>query len=519
MELNERILKIIDTYENGSKSQFAVKTGMHNQAYKLLRHGYKPLKNTIDRIIYAYPDISVEWLTSGIGDMITVRPAVERQEEKTDKFPLTELPGHLTAHQVLSRIMEYIGIDSLPKFSVKLNVSLKYLSQVYNGTQPMGSKLAQIIHKAFPEIPYQWIKTGDNLSGKPQSSSPVEDPGNPQIQSPVQDPTSDQTPELTDDKAEIRTLELQKLKERILKIVDTCENGSKSRFAAKTGMRTQIYNLLEPGYQPRKATIDHIISGYPDISAEWLTSGIGDMTVVRPAAGNKEKEISYPRVETGENLSGKSQSSPQKEDTDNPQIQSPVQDPASDQTRELQERILKVIDTCENGSKYHFSLKTRLQSQIYRLLKPGHKPDKVNIDRIISAYPNISAEWLTSGVGDMTAARPAAGNREEKTSCPQVKTGENPSVKSQSSPQKQDAVNLQIQRPIDHLEKAVQDLTPVQKNLKSIDDKSYIQALESQIQTILKTNMGLLSDYQKAIEINQQLNNTVIELTEKLVDL
>jgi hypothetical protein len=455
-ESHERILKIIDTCENGSKSQFAAKTGLRNQAYSLLKPGYKLGKINIDRIISAYPNISAEWLTSGIGDMTTVSPTVEYKEKTASKFLLAELPDHLTARQVLSHVLKYSGADSLSKLSVKLNVRVSDLNQVDNETKPIGNKLARIIHKTFPEIPYQWIKTGKNPFGKSQSSPQKQDimkqdTGKPQIQSPVHDSTP------------VKPLELQ---ERILKIIDTCENGSKYRFAAKTGLRNQIYTLLKPGHKPSKINIDRIISAYPNISADWLTSGTGDMMTVRPAVEHKEEK------------------------TDKFQLH----DSTPVQARELQERILKIIDTCENGSRYRFATKTGVRNQIYTLLKPGHKPGKVTIDRIISTYPNISAEWLTSGIGDMTTVRPAVEHKEEKTD-----------------------KFLLTELPDQIQSLPVHDSTSVQP-LESIDDKSYIQALELQIQTILKINEGLLSDYQKVIGINQRLNNAVIELTGKVID-
>ncbi|MDR1119516.1 MAG: hypothetical protein LBM08_01190 [Dysgonamonadaceae bacterium] len=665
MELHEKILKIIDTYENGSKSQFAAKTGMHiQQVYKLLKPGHKALKITIDHIISAYPNISVEWLTSGIGDMTIVSPAVEHREEKAGKFLLTELPDHLTAHQVLSHILQYTGIDSLPKLSVKLNVRLSTLNQVYYGTKPMKSTLAQVIHKTFPEIPYQWIKTGENLSVKSQNSPKKRNTGNPQNQSPAHDAASVKALKSIDDKSHIQELELQKLQERILKIVDTCENGSKFHFSAKTGMYQiyrfkpsyqprkatinriisvypnisaewltsgvgdmmtvrpdvehreektdqfpghaltpvnplelqerilkivdicengsksqfatktgmyQIYSLFKPDYQPRKATIDHIISVYPNISAEWLTSGIGDMTTVRPDVEHREEKTDQLLL------------------TELPdQIQSPVHDSTSVQTRELQERILKIIDICENGSKYRFAVKTGMQSHIYKLLKPGHSPGQATIDRVISAYPNISVEWLTSGVGDMMTVRPDVERREEKTdqfpvqdpspaqttelherilkiidTCengskfhfaaktgirnhiyrllqpgykprkitidhiisvyPKISvewltsgTGDMMTVRPDVERQEEKTDQFLLTELSDQIQSPVHDSTLVQ-TMKSIDNKSYIQELELQIQTILKINEGLLLDYQKAIEINLRLNNAVMELTEKVI--
>ncbi|MDR1156448.1 MAG: hypothetical protein LBL04_17225 [Bacteroidales bacterium] len=444
LELQERILKIVDICENGSKSQFSAKTRM-NQVYSLPKPGYQPRKTTIDRIISAYPDISAEWLASGTGDMTTVRPDVEHGEEKTDQSPVHDpSPGRaLELYERILKIIDTCENGSKNRFADKTGIR----THIYKpGYKPRKINIDRII-SAYPDISAEWLAsgTGDMTTVRPG----IEHGEEKTDQSPVHDPSP------------VRALELH---ERILKIIDICENGSKYRFADKTGIRTHIYRLLQPGYQPRKINIDRIISAYPNISVEWITSGTGDMT---PA---------YPGAEHGE------------EKTD----QSPVHDPSPVQSRKLQERILKIIDTFENGSRYRFAAKTGIRHHIYRLLQPGYNPGKVNIDRIISAYPDISAEWLASGIGDMTTVRPDVEHREEKTD--QSPLAELPD---------------QIQSP-------VHDSISVQ-NLKSIDNKSYIQALELQIQTILKINEGLLSDYQKVIGINRQLNNAVIELTEKVI--
>ncbi len=220
MEFNERILKIIDTYEVGSKSRFAAKTGMQNQVYNVLRPGYNPGKITIDRIISAYPNISVKWLTSDIGEM-----TIANTEEKTDKSPIVELPDHLTAHQVISHILKYTGTDSLVKLSIKLNVKLSYLNQVYNGEKTMGGRLAQKIRKVYPELPYQWITTGKNPFKSQGTSIKInevkpkdqvkpkdkvkQDNIKPQIETQVEDPAFDNTLEVIDNKSYIQEMELQ----------------------------------------------------------------------------------------------------------------------------------------------------------------------------------------------------------------------------------------------------------------------------------------------------------------------
>lgn len=207
MQFNERVLKIIDTFEGGSKSQFAKTTGLKSQAYNLLKPSYNPRKITIERLLSAYPQVSRQWLASDIGDMKTANTGSQK-EEMTDKFSLMGLPDQLTSHQVLSHILKYSGIESLAKLSVKLNIKLSDLNQVYTGEKTMGGKLAQIIHKAFPEIPYHWIKTGENSSGKPHTKKKEsQDTIIPVI--PVNDPAPVKKIEPINNKPDAQALELQ----------------------------------------------------------------------------------------------------------------------------------------------------------------------------------------------------------------------------------------------------------------------------------------------------------------------
>lgn len=205
MQFNERVLKIIDSFETGSKSQFAKTTGLKGQVYNLLKPSYTPRKITIERLLSAYPQVSRQWLTSDIGDMIITNTG-SQEEEKKDKFNLSEIPDQLTSHQVLSQILKYSGIESLAKFSVKLNIKLSELNQVYNGEKTMGGKLAQTIHKTFPELPYHWIKTGEKSSRK---SNKKQNEIAIIPENPVNDPAPVDIKESTHNKTDKQELELQ----------------------------------------------------------------------------------------------------------------------------------------------------------------------------------------------------------------------------------------------------------------------------------------------------------------------
>lgn len=65
---------------------------------------------------------------------------------------------------------------------------------------------------------------------------------------------------------------------RILQIINKFEQGIRADFARKIGVQRQyISNLIRDGYPVGQKIITGIINNYPEIDANWLTSGEGDM--------------------------------------------------------------------------------------------------------------------------------------------------------------------------------------------------------------------------------------------------
>ena len=66
------------------------------------------------------------------------------------------------------------------------------------------------------------------------------------------------------------------------------------------------------------------------------------------------------------------------------------------------ERILKIIDTLEQGNKSSFDRKVVKSPQyIQKLVKDGHNPSSKVLTSILDSYPELSSKWLLSGTGNM----------------------------------------------------------------------------------------------------------------------
>lgn len=64
----ERISYLVDTLEGGNARSFSEKTGISEQSVSCLRHGKYKLGKFVVRIASAYPDVNVNWLSSGEGE-------------------------------------------------------------------------------------------------------------------------------------------------------------------------------------------------------------------------------------------------------------------------------------------------------------------------------------------------------------------------------------------------------------------------------------------------------------------
>lgn len=64
---------------------------------------------------------------------------------------------------------------------------------------------------------------------------------------------------------------------RIRKIVDEKANGNKKEFSSIINIVQVTFNRYMNGRTPSYEVIDSILRAFPDISAEWLLRGEGEM--------------------------------------------------------------------------------------------------------------------------------------------------------------------------------------------------------------------------------------------------
>lgn len=148
---------------------------------------------------------------------------------------------------------------------------------------------------------------------------------------------------------------------------------SKKKFAEAIGMeQTTVNNQL---IGKRGLSIDLVLSvlaSFPDISAEWLLRGNGNMKI-------SEKDSVYPRISM--------------ESYDN--------DETADQS--INERINIVMRECNYRSVNQLANKIGVaRTSLNDIVKNNAEPKYSTISKILEAEPSISAEWLLRGKGEMT---------------------------------------------------------------------------------------------------------------------
>jgi len=80
------------------------------------------------------------------------------------------------------------------------------------------------------------------------------------------------------------------MNERIRKILEE-KNLNASRFADEIGVqRSSISHIISGRNKPSLDFIQKVLLRYPDLSAEWLVSGKGQMTGIHSSEETKERE-------------------------------------------------------------------------------------------------------------------------------------------------------------------------------------------------------------------------------------
>lgn len=91
--VNERLNAIVDAFENGKKAAFARKVGISPQGAQELLAGRKgdPSFKVLVKILESYPQVQMEWLILGRGEMVNRRlllfDSLDRQIHPSNASP------------------------------------------------------------------------------------------------------------------------------------------------------------------------------------------------------------------------------------------------------------------------------------------------------------------------------------------------------------------------------------------------------------------------------------------------
>lgn len=127
MELKERILKILTT-ERLSASAFADRIGVQRSTISHIISGRnKPSLEFIQKIIPKFPNISIEWILLGVGDMHT-QTNLNTSPITNTNVKLGELPLETGA----------IGVESSPKHPI-IDPELAISKEESQQTNPLST--------------------------------------------------------------------------------------------------------------------------------------------------------------------------------------------------------------------------------------------------------------------------------------------------------------------------------------------------------------------------------------------
>ena len=162
------------------------------------------------------------------------------------------------------------------------------------------------------------------------------------------------------------------LRERMAKLLEY-SGLSASAFGKEIGVKTKqaIYELLKGNTKSVSPSMaSKIVSRYPEISHAWLLTGEGDMLNLSSVADVKGKE-----------------------------------QPIGNNFIERLQYFMNQRGINDNQMTIAAGLSVGL---LGKLKKSGKGMSSVNIEKILSSYPELNADWLLTGRGSMFRAEPSS---------------------------------------------------------------------------------------------------------------
>ena len=111
MNINERIIAIIEHFENGKKKAFADKTGVPVTTLQNIvgERGSDPTFKILNRIIAAYPEVNLEWLMTDVGNIIKVN---QNEEDKGPPTTNIDCPICRAKDETIETLKQHIAIQA-----------------------------------------------------------------------------------------------------------------------------------------------------------------------------------------------------------------------------------------------------------------------------------------------------------------------------------------------------------------------------------------------------------------------
>lgn len=106
MQLYERLLKLVELFENNSQTQFAKRLCIPQPTFfgYLNSDGQEKIrKSLLDKILAIYPEVNREWLFFGEGEPLSGTKAMSGVPCREEKRRIAELEAELTEERRLNR--------------------------------------------------------------------------------------------------------------------------------------------------------------------------------------------------------------------------------------------------------------------------------------------------------------------------------------------------------------------------------------------------------------------------------
>jgi plasmid maintenance system antidote protein VapI len=247
---------------------------------------------------------------------------------------------------------------------------------------------------------------------------------------------------------------------RIKKIIETLENNSRVRFAAKVGISaSQTSHIIRQGTKIGLRTFAHILKAYPTVSDIWLKAGEGEMLKAQAslpaeipveAAAPAAEQVTITETKTEEQVSEQTTSTNQVGEQQALTSQVGEQQALTSQVSEQQaltsqEILNRILEHSKQANLSQLATKINVKPQVLYNIKNGTNLGRKLARMINAKYPELSQEWLLTG---LQTAKNAKTSSAKKAGAPaQAKSAKPLTVKKAGAKAVKEPVAAEIKQP------------------------------------------------------------------------